>query len=114
MDAVDRFIDAFNAGDFETMRSLMADGYSYAEPLYPGPYDAEGHIAVMRGVLDRSPDRRMEVIERIGGVGAVAVRALWTGTMPAGGELRLEGVYILELTDDRERITGGRAFYGAA
>jgi hypothetical protein len=113
MGVVDRFIDAFNAGDFETMRSLMADGYSHAEPLYPGPYDADEHTKLMREVLERTPDRRVAVVKRLAGVAATVVELVWTGTMPGGDAMRIDGIYVFDLAPEADLILRSRAFYGA-
>jgi hypothetical protein len=113
MDAVDRFLEMWNKGDVDGLRPLMADGYSYSEPLYPGPYDADGHIQAMRDVLEGVPDRRFENAKRVPGAGSVAVTADWIGTPTGGSEMRLEGIFVFDLTPDGQQIERMRGYYGS-
>ncbi len=84
-DVVDRFLEAFNRGEVPRLSELATPDYTYAEPMFPGPYDAAGHEEVMRQTLAMFPDRRMEVTRRMPGVDGEVLEAVWTGT-PAGGD----------------------------
>jgi len=85
MAAVDGFFHAFNRGDVEEVRRLAAPSYSYVEPLFPEPRDVEQHIALMREIVARYPDRRLQVRRRLPGVGAATVEAVWSGTAATDG-----------------------------
>jgi hypothetical protein len=110
VEIIDRFVEAFNGGNFVAMRKLMAEGYTHAEPLYPGPYDAEAHIALMQDVIERAPDRRVDVTRTLPGAGAVAAEGLWVGHI-GGQQLRLEIIFVFDVTETGEQIQRSRLFY---
>jgi hypothetical protein len=98
VDAVAEFFDRFNAKDFDAIGRLLAPDYSYAEPMFPEPRDAEGHLELMKQVAQARPDRRMDVGRRLPGAGGAAVEATWSGTPADGGEtLRLACIFAFDL-----------------
>ena len=113
MDVVNQFVDMWNAGDLDGMRSLMTADYSFAEPNYPGPYDADGHVETMADVLERIPDRSLKVTRRLQGASSMAIEVEWIGTVD-GSELRLDAIFVFELTPAGDRIQRMRGFYGPA
>jgi hypothetical protein len=50
IDAVDRFMETFNRG-VPPLDELAAPGYSYADPMNPTPFDANGHMDLMTQAL---------------------------------------------------------------
>jgi hypothetical protein len=76
MDAVAAYFEQFNAKQLEGMPKLFGPGYTYAEPLYPEPRDAAGHVALMRRIAESFPNRRMDVRRRVPGASGEAVEAV--------------------------------------
>jgi hypothetical protein len=110
-DVIDRFIELWNEGSVEELRPLLADGYTYGDPLYPGPYDADAHVVLMRQVVDRAPDRRVIDVVRVpGGAEAVAVTGEWVGTI-GGSELRLRCIFAFDINEDATLIKRMRCFH---
>jgi hypothetical protein len=111
MDAVADFIDRFNGKDFHGIATLMAPGYSYAEPMFPELRDAEAHVELMRQVAQARPDRRIDVIRRLPGADGAVLEATWSGSPVDGGEtLRLACVFAFDL-DVTGRISRLRGYY---
>lgn len=110
MDAVARFLELFNAKDFDAIGNLMAPGYSYSEPMFPELRDAEAHVTLMRQVAEAWPDRLIEVSRRLPGAGGAVVDATWSGTPAEGGDATRLSVFAFE-TDEAGKISRLRGYY---
>jgi len=55
MDVVAAYFERFNAKKLDEMADLFGSGYTYAEPLFPEPRDAAGHVALMRQIAKSYP-----------------------------------------------------------
>jgi predicted SnoaL-like aldol condensation-catalyzing enzyme len=77
-----RFIDLWNAGRVRDALANAAPSYTYQDATM-GPLDKDAHIAMMEGILERIPDRRIRVA-REWSVGDVEfVEYVWSGTTGA-------------------------------
>ncbi len=85
MDAVAAFFERFNARKLDEMADLFGSGYTYAEPMFPEPRDAAGHVAHMRQILETYPDRQMRVRRCVPGPNGEMVEAEWSGTRAGSG-----------------------------
>ncbi len=88
MDAVAAFFERFNARKLDEMADLFGSGYTYAEPMFPEPRDAAGHVAHMRQILETYPDRQMRVRRCVPGPNGEMVEAEWSGTRAGSGRCR--------------------------
>ena len=105
-------MEAFNAGDPEALAALMAPGYSYTDRYAGGTLDAAGHLAVIRDVHERIPDRRISVERILDAGGSQIVEGEWSGSPLPGTTLRTHLVVVLDVVDGM--IAGGRAYYREA
>ena len=111
MDGIDRFFQDFRRG-VPDLFELAAESYSYAEPLYPGPFDRAGHMALMKQVLSTVPDRSMEVERRIPGADGGIVEATWSGMPPGRSEpLVLKTFFAFEVETGTGKTSRLRCYY---
>jgi ketosteroid isomerase-like protein len=112
MDVVEAYVTYFNAKDFDRLEGLFAPGYSYAEPLYPQVRDAAQHIALMKAIAEKFPDRRVKSQRRYPGAAGVAVAATWSGSAVSGGRrLTLDMVFAFDIDETTGLITRMRSYY---
>lgn len=112
MDVVAAYFERFNAKQFEGMPELFGPGFTYAEPLFPEPRDAAGHVALGRHIAESYPNRRMEVRRRVPGANGEAVEAVWSGAPASGGAaITLECVFAVDIDPESGRISRMRGYY---
>jgi predicted SnoaL-like aldol condensation-catalyzing enzyme len=56
------FAALFNESRLADALSDVADGYTYADPVFGTVRGKDAHLKVMRQVLDAYPDRRIHVV----------------------------------------------------
>ena len=97
-------VEAFNAGRLHELVDATTDDYSCSDPFTGRRDGAQAHEALMREVLERFPDRRIEVLGCWVADGAEFAEYRWTGT-PADGGDPVEVVFgtVLEFTGSRLR-----------
>lgn len=105
-------MEAFNAGDSEALAALMAPGYSYTDRYAGGTVDAASHLAVIRDVYDRIPDRRIFIERILNADDSQIVEGEWSGSPLPGTTLRTHLIVVLDVVDGL--ITNGRAYYREA
>ena len=113
MDVAQRYVDAFNAGDIEGLRRLMAPSYRYTDRYAGGTIGSAEHLAVIGAVLERMPDRRI-IVDRILSSGdTCVVVGTWTAT-PVGAD-RLLGTHLIIVMDVvDELVSDATAYYREA
>jgi len=112
VDVVAAYFERFNAKKLDEMAGLFGSGYTYAEPLFPEPRDAAGHVALMRQIAKSYPDRQMRVRRRVPGAGGEVVEAVWSGTR-ADGEITmtLDILFAVDIDPKSSRISRMRGYY---
>jgi SnoaL-like domain len=112
MDVVAAYFERFNARELDGMADLFGPGYTYAEPLFPEPRDAAGHVALMQQIAASYPDRQMRVRRRVPGASGEAVEALWSGTRAGSGiTMPLDCLFAVDIDPDSGRISRMRGYY---
>ncbi len=112
MDAVAAFFERFNARKLDEMADLFGSGYTYAEPMFPEPRDAAGHVAHMRQILETYPDRQMRVRRRVPGPNGEMVEAEWSGTRAESGIIMtLHCFFAVDVDPKSGRISRTRLYY---
>lgn len=106
----DKFIVAYNAKDFDTLRSMLADDLDFAHFNRNFAYDTpEPLIEIMNAfAANLLPDRRFETPERVTASGNVVIRESWyTGTATQDipgfadkGPMRMKLCSVLRFNDD--------------
>ncbi|MGI8530542.1 MAG: nuclear transport factor 2 family protein [Geodermatophilaceae bacterium] len=99
-----RIVVAFNEGRVEDVVASVTEDYSYSDPTSGRIEGSAGHVALMRQVLERFPDRRIEVLGSWRAEGAEFAEYRWTGT-PAGGGQAVSMVFaaVIELDGGQMR-----------
>ena len=112
MDVVAAYFERFNARKLDEMAGLFGPAYTYAEPLFPEPRDAAGHVALMRQISESYPNRQMRVRRRVPGAGREVVEAVWSGTR-ADSEITmtLDILYAVDIDPESGRISRMRGYY---
>ncbi|PRY51633.1 SnoaL-like protein [Geodermatophilus tzadiensis] len=97
-------VDAFNDGRVDELVADTTADYRYSDPFLGAVDGAAAHEALMRQVLERFPDRRMELLECWVAEGVEVARYRWTGT-PADGGAPVEVLFVavLEFEDGHLR-----------
>jgi hypothetical protein len=115
MDVVAAYFERFNAKELDQMAGLFGSGYSYAEPLFPEPRDAAGHVALMRQIAQSYPDRQMQVRRRVPGASGEVVEAMWSGTAADSGiTTTLDCLFAVDIDPESGRISRMRGYYQPA
>lgn len=115
MDVIAAYFERFNAREFDQMAGLFGSGYSYAEPLFPEPRDAAGHVALMRQIAQSYPDRQMQVRRRVPGASGEVVEAMWSGTAADSGIIMiLDCLFAVDIDPESGRISRMRGYYQPA
>ena len=112
VDEAQRYVDAFNAGDVEALAAMMSPEYRYVDRYAGGTVDAESHLAVIKDVHERMPDRQISVDRIVDAGGSQIVEGEWSGTPPGGATLRTHLLIILDVVDGL--VASGRAYYREA
>lgn len=107
-----RYVAAFNAGDMGALASMMASGYRYTDRYAGGIVDAEGHLAVLRAVQERMPDRQISIDRIVDAGGTQVVEGEWSGTPTGSATMRTHLVIVFDVVD--AVIISGRAYYREA
>jgi SnoaL-like protein len=94
---------AFNDGRVHELVADTTADYRYSDPFFGALDGAEAHEALMHSVLERFPDRRMELLECWVADGAEVARYRWTGTPTAGAPVEVLFVAVLEFDDGHLR-----------
>jgi len=79
-------VESFNAGDVHDLVSNTTDDYHYFDPVGGRINGAAAHEAYMRSVLERYPDRRIQMLNCWVAEGAEFAEYRWIGTPADGGE----------------------------
>jgi SnoaL-like domain len=112
MDAVAAFFERFNAKKLDEMADLFGSGYTYAEPMFPEPRDAAGHVALMRQFLETYPDRQMRVRRRVPGPNGEVVETEWSRTRAESGIIiTVDCFYAVDVDPESGRISRMRLYY---
>ena len=112
MDVVAAYFERFNAEKLDEMADLFGSGYSYAEPFFPEPRDAAGHVALMRQIAQSYPNRQMRVRRRVPGASGEVVEAVWSGTRADNGiTLTLDCLFAVDIDPKSGRISRMRGYY---
>ncbi len=97
-------VDAFNAGRVHELVADTTEDYRYSDPFSGELGGAAAHEALMHTVLDRFPDRRIDLLECWVAEGAEVARYRWTGTPADGGDpVEVLFVTVLEYEDGHLR-----------
>ncbi len=112
MDVVAAYFERFNAKKLDEMAGLFGPAYTYAEPLFPEPRDAAGHVALMRKIAESYPNRQMHVRRRVPRAGREVVEVVWSGTR-ADSEITktLDILYTFDIDPKSSRISRMRGYY---
>lgn len=95
---------AFNEGRVEDVVASVTEDYSYSDPTSGRIEGAAGHVALMRQVLERFPDRRIEILRSWRGDGGEFAEYRWTGTPAGGGQpVTMTFAAVIELDDELMR-----------
>ena len=78
-----RFFDVWNAGRVVEALDDADPGYTYHDAIFGGPFDKDGHLAMMERILDEIPDRRATIIGAWTVGDVEFVEYVWTGTAGA-------------------------------
>ncbi len=117
-DALDRYFDAWNAGDGTAVVAALTPGGTYEDPTTGGPLEGEALAASVAGVAAGFPDLSFEImsVQPTSDTSAVAqwvMHGTNTGPMPGGpatgGTIALPGVDLFEYdagTDRLAKVTG--------
>src|SRR5215467_381237 len=112
MDVVAAYFERFNAEKLDEMANLFGSGYSYAEPFFPEPRDAAGHVALMRQIAESYPNRQMHVRRRVPGAGGEVVEAVWSGTRADSKiTMTLDILFAIDIYPKSGRISRMRGYY---
>ena len=112
MDVVAAYFERFNSKDLVEMADLCGSGYTYAEPLFPQPRDAAGHVALMRQIAQSYPNRQMQVRRRVPGADGEVVEAVWSGTRADSGiTMTLDCLFAVDIDPNSRRISRMRMYY---
>lgn len=96
-------VDAFNEGRVHELVVDTTADYRYSDP-FSGPREgAAAHESLMRDVLERFPDRRIELLECWVADGAEVAMYRWTYTPPDGAPVEVRFVAVLEFDDGHLR-----------
>ncbi len=79
-------VRSFNAGRVHDLVRTTTDDYHYCDPISGRVDGAVAHEALMRSVLERFPDRLIEVLNCWIADGAEFAEYRWRGTPAGGGE----------------------------
>lgn len=112
MEEAQRYVAAFNAGDIGALAGMMSAGYRYTDRYAGGMIDAEGHLAAIRAVQQRMPDRQISVERIVEAGGTQVVEGQWSGTPTGSAMMRTHLVIVFEVVDGC--ISSGRAYYREA
>ncbi len=98
-------VEAFNAGRLHELVSNTTEDYQYSDPILGRVDGADAHEALMRDVMKRFPDRRIELLNSWTADGAEFAEYRWTGTPAGGAGERIEMVFaaLLEFRNGRLR-----------
>jgi hypothetical protein len=112
MDVVAAYFERFNAKELDEIAGLFGPAYTYAEPFFPEPWDAPGHVTLMRQIAGGYPNRQMRVRRRVPGAGGEVVEAVWSGTR-ADSEITmtLDILYAFDIDPESGRISRMRGYY---
>jgi len=86
MSQFERIVAAFNEGRVDDVVDTATADYTYSDPITGTTRGATQHVALMRQVLERFPDRSVEIVNSWHGDGAKFAEYRWTGTPADGGE----------------------------
>ncbi len=75
-----RIVEAFNAGRLDEVVAHTTEVYHYSDPFYGRVEGPAAHQALMRDILDRFPDRKIEVLRSWTASNAEFAEYRWTGT----------------------------------
>ena len=110
--AGERYVQAFNNGDLETLSSLVSPDYTYTEGRLGGTQmDLDAHLGLIRSLLERFPDRRVTVLRRFDGDDSAVVEYRWEGTPNAGGDPVTMSICSV-FTTSAGQISSHRTYYG--
>lgn len=107
---VRRFFEAFDAGDEESLRALLAPDLVAYNNAAPGRQDREAHLQGIRDWNEAFGDTRFAVHEQIAedntvvtrtSVRAVHSRAPFQGVPPSGKEVTATGISLERVVDGR-------------
>lgn len=74
---VRRFQDAFDAGDWATLNTVVSPQAKTYQPGIPGPLDFDGFKQMGASFMDAFSESRHEVLSQIAEGDTVATRAIW-------------------------------------
>jgi steroid delta-isomerase-like uncharacterized protein len=121
--ALDRYFDAWNAGDGEAVVAALAPGGTYEDPTTGGPLSADALAASVAGVAAGFPDLSFEIVSTQPTSDTTAVTQ-WvmhgtnTGPMPGGpptgGTIALPGVDLFEYDPDADRLAKVTGYFDTA
>lgn len=106
-----RIVAAFNAGRLDEVVAQTTDDYYYSDPIGGRVDGASAHVAHMRSILDRYPDRRIDLLRLWVATGAEFGEYRWTGT-PADGGAPRELVFATVIELDGDRVSRWANFTG--
>jgi limonene-1,2-epoxide hydrolase len=93
-----RIVEAFNAGRLDDVVAQTTEDYQYSDPSFGRVDGAAAHRALTREILDRFPDRKMEVLRSWTTPDAEFAECRWIGTRTEDGEIvTLHFATIIEL-----------------
>jgi ketosteroid isomerase-like protein len=95
-----RIVEAFNAGRVDDVVADTTEDYHYSDPFFGRADGPAAHQALMRDILERFPDRKIEVLRSWTAPDAEFGEYRWTGTRAADGEaVTYHFATIIELED---------------
>jgi hypothetical protein len=111
MSRFEAMVESFNAGRVHDLVSSTTDDYHYSDPINGRVDGAVAHEDLMLSVLERFPDRRIEVVDCWIADGAEFAEYRWRGT-PAGGSDPVEMLFAAILAFEGARLRRWANFRG--
>ena len=104
MSRFESIVVAFNEGRVEDVVASVTEDYCYSDPTSGRIEGSAGHVALMRQVLERFPDRRIEIMRSWRADAAEFAEYRWTGTPVGGGQpVTMTFAAVIELDGEQMR-----------
>jgi steroid delta-isomerase-like uncharacterized protein len=122
-DALDRYFDAWNAGDGTAVVAALTGDGTYEDPTTGGPISGDALAANVAGVATGFPDLSFDIVSNAATSDTSAVvqwvmRGTNTGPMPGGpatgGTIALPGVDLLDYDPAADRLTKVVGYFDTA
>lgn len=122
-DALDRYFDAWNAGDGSAVVAALTPGGTYEDPTTGGPLAGDALASSVTGVATGFPDLSFEIVS-VQPTSDTSAVAQWvmhgtnTGPMPGGpatgGTIALPGVDLFEYDTSTDRLAKVTGYFDTA